>query len=55
MSDPIYFWGGIVPMIDHMAFVHPEAVETGDVIIGPACHIGPGAGLRSESAGRVGT
>ena len=38
----------IVPVIDPTAFVHPEAVVIGDVLIGPACYVGPGAVLRGD-------
>jgi phenylacetic acid degradation protein len=31
---PIYAYAGIRPVIDESAFVHPEAVVIGDVIIG---------------------
>ena len=44
----IYSWDGIVPVIDPMAFVHPEAVVIGDVIIGPAVYVGPCAVLRGD-------
>ncbi|MBD9527324.1 transferase hexapeptide repeat family protein [Paracoccus sp. PAR01] len=44
----IYAWDGIVPVIDPTAFVHPEAVVIGDVIIGPAVYVGPGAVLRGD-------
>jgi phenylacetic acid degradation protein len=44
----IYAYDGIVPVIDPMAFVHPEAVVIGDVIIGAACYVGPGAVLRGD-------
>jgi phenylacetic acid degradation protein len=44
----IYAHDGIVPVIDPMAFVHPEAVVIGDVIIGAACYVGPGAVLRGD-------
>lgn len=48
MSGRIYSWDGIVPVIDPTAFVHPEAVVIGDVIIGAACYVGPGAVLRGD-------
>ena len=48
MTGRIYSWDGIVPVIDPTAFVHPEAVVIGDVIIGPACYVGPGAVLRGD-------
>ena len=44
----IYAYDGIVPVIDPQAFVHPEAVVIGDVIIGAACYVGPGAVLRGD-------
>ncbi|MBD3763213.1 MAG: transferase hexapeptide repeat family protein [Rhodobacterales bacterium] len=44
----IYAWDGIVPVVDPKAFVHPEAVVIGDVLIGPACYVGPGAVLRGD-------
>lgn len=44
----IYAWDGIVPVIDPTAFVHPEAVVIGDVMIGPACYVGPCAVLRGD-------
>lgn len=44
----IYAWDGIVPVVDPLAFVHPDAVVIGDVIIGPACYVGPGAVLRGD-------
>lgn len=44
----IYSWDGIVPVIDPAAFVHPEAVVIGDVIIGPAVYVGPCAVLRGD-------
>lgn len=44
----VYAYDGVVPVIDPMAFVHPEAVVIGDVIIGPAVYIGPGAVLRGD-------
>lgn len=44
----VYAWDGIVPVIDPAAFVHPEAVVIGDVIIGPGCYVGPGAVLRGD-------
>lgn len=44
----IYAWDGIVPVIDPAAFVHPEAVVIGDVIVGPMVYVGPGAVLRGD-------
>ena len=44
----VYAIDGMVPVIDPTAFVHPMAVVTGDVIIGPGCYVGPGASLRGD-------
>lgn len=44
----VYSWDGIIPVIDPAAFVHPEAVVIGDVLIGPLCYVGPGAVLRGD-------
>ncbi|OOY26448.1 phenylacetic acid degradation protein PaaY [Thioclava sp. L04-15] len=44
----VYSWDGITPVIDSAAFVHPEAVVIGDVLIGPLCYVGPGAVLRGD-------
>ena len=44
----IYSWDGIVPVIDPSAFVHPEAVVIGDVIVGPGVYVGPCAVLRGD-------
>lgn len=48
----IYAIDGIVPVVDPTAFVHPDAVLTGDVIIGPGCYIAPQASLRGD-LGRI--
>jgi phenylacetic acid degradation protein len=45
---PIYSLEGIVPVVDPSAFVHPQAVLIGDVVIGPRCYVGPGASLRGD-------
>lgn len=39
---------GMVPVIDHSAFVHPRAVVIGHVTIGPRCYVGAGAVLRGD-------
>lgn len=44
----VYSWDGIVPVIDPTAFVHPEAVLIGDVIVGPGVYVGPCAVLRGD-------
>jgi phenylacetic acid degradation protein len=48
----VYSIDGIVPVVDPSAFVHPEAVLIGDVIVGARCYIGPMASLRGDF-GRV--
>jgi phenylacetic acid degradation protein len=44
----VYAIDGIVPVVDHSAYVHPSAVLIGDVIIGPDCYVGPCASLRGD-------
>ena len=44
----VYSIDGIVPVIDPSAYVHPEAVLIGDVIVGPQCYVGPAACLRGD-------
>lgn len=43
-----YEFKGIKPLVHETAFVHPQAVVTGNVIIGKDCYIGPGAALRGD-------
>jgi phenylacetic acid degradation protein len=49
---PVYSLDGIIPVVDPAAFVHPQAVLIGDVIVGARCYIGPGASLRGD-IGRI--
>jgi len=44
----VYAIDGVTPVIDPSAFVHPDAVLIGDVIVGPECYVGPGASLRGD-------
>ncbi len=44
----IYEYAGIRPVIDASAYVHPEAVIIGDVIIGVGVYIAPLASLRGD-------
>lgn len=44
----VYSIDGVVPVIDPAAFVHPDAVLIGDVIVGPGCYVGPGVSLRGD-------
>jgi len=43
-----YEYKGIKPVVHPTAFIHPQAVVTGHVIIGKNCYIGPGAALRGD-------
>jgi carbonic anhydrase/acetyltransferase-like protein (isoleucine patch superfamily) len=45
---PIYALGNLVPTIDAEAFVHPDAVVIGDVVIGPHSTVWPAAVLRGD-------
>jgi phenylacetic acid degradation protein len=45
---PVYALEGFVPVVDPTAFVHPQAVLIGDVIIGARCYVGPGASVRGD-------
>lgn len=44
----IYEYAGIRPVVDDTAFVHPEAVVIGDVIIGPRVYVAPFVSLRGD-------
>ena len=44
----IYEFNGYIPVIDESSFVHPQAIVTGNVIIGKNVYIGPGAALRGD-------
>ncbi|KAB0611651.1 phenylacetic acid degradation protein PaaY [Castellaniella defragrans] len=45
---PCYEIDGLRPVVHPTAFVHPDAVLIGDVIVGPRCYIAPLAGLRGD-------
>lgn len=45
---PIYALGDREPRIDPSAFVHPDAVIIGDVVIGPDSSVWPSAVLRGD-------
>ena len=49
----IYEFKGFIPVIHLTAFVHPQAVVTGNVIIGKDVYIGPGAAIRGDWGGIV--
>lgn len=44
----IYEFNGYKPVIHPSSFVHPQAVVTGNVIIGKQVYIGPGAAVRGD-------
>lgn len=44
----VYSYDGVIPVIDPAAYVHPEAVVIGDVIIEAMVYVGPGAVLRGD-------
>ncbi len=43
-----YEYKGIKPVVHKTAYVHPQAVVTGHVIIGKDVYIGPGAAIRGD-------
>lgn len=45
---PLYALGEKVPLIDPSAFVHPDAVVIGDVVVGPESSVWPTAVLRGD-------
>jgi phenylacetic acid degradation protein len=44
----IYEFNGYRPVVHKSAFVHPQAVVTGNVTIGKDVYIGPGAAIRGD-------
>lgn len=48
-----YAFKGFVPVVHPSSFVHPQAVVTGNVVIGKDVYIGPGAALRGDWGGIV--
>lgn len=44
----IYQFKQYIPVIHESSFIHPQAVITGNVVIGKDCYIGPGAALRGD-------
>jgi len=43
-----YEFKGFIPVVPEDAYVHPQAVLIGNVILGHGCYIGPGASLRGD-------
>lgn len=48
-----YAFNGFRPVAHPSAFVHPQAVVTGNVVIGQHVYIGPGAALRGDWGGII--
>lgn len=44
----IYQFNEYIPVIHESSFIHPQAVVTGNVIIGKDCYIGPGSAIRGD-------
>ncbi|MCR9286803.1 MAG: transferase hexapeptide repeat family protein [Bacteroidetes bacterium] len=44
----IYEFKGFKPVIHESSFIHPQAVVTGNVIIGRDVYVGPGAAIRAD-------
>jgi carbonic anhydrase/acetyltransferase-like protein (isoleucine patch superfamily) len=44
----IYEFNGYRPVVHESSFVHPQAVVTGNVIIGKHVYVGPGAAIRGD-------
>jgi len=44
----IYKFNNHIPVIHPSSFIHPQAIVTGNVIIGKDCYIGPGAAIRGD-------
>jgi len=45
---PCYEIDSLKPVVHPTAFVHPDAVLIGDVIVGPQCYVAPLASLRGD-------
>lgn len=48
VQEMFYEFNGYKPVVHPSSFVHPQAVVTGNVIIGKDVYIGPGAALRGD-------
>lgn len=44
----VYEFDGFIPVIHPSSFIHPQAIVTGNVIIGKDVYIGPGAAIRGD-------
>ena len=48
---PYYAIDGVIPVVSSRAYVHPQAVLIGDVVIEEGVYIGPFATLRADFGG----
>lgn len=48
---PCYAIDGVIPVVSPHAYVHPQAVLIGDVVIEEGVYIGPFATLRADFGG----
>lgn len=46
---PVYALDDLIPVIDPEAYVHPDAVIIGNVVLGPGVSVWPGAVLRGDT------
>ncbi len=44
----IYQYKNFIPVIHESSFIHPQAVITGNVVIGKKVYVGPGATIRGD-------
>lgn len=49
----IYAYKQFIPVIHESAFIHPQAVVTGNVVIGQEVYVGPGAAIRGDWGGII--
>src|SRR6187402_1955659 len=47
-STMFYSFNGFIPVVDPSSYIHPQAVITGNVIIGKNVYVGPGAAIRGD-------
>lgn len=48
-----YSYKEFIPVVDASSFVHPQAVVTGNVIIGKNVYVGPGSAIRGDWGGII--
>lgn len=44
----VFEFNGFIPVVKESSFIHPNAVVTGNVIIGENVYVGPGAAIRGD-------